>query len=59
MLAFAQHISFVVFLKVRHHSKAITSLMVDGSGSRVLSGGLDAQIKIYDLAEWTVTHSMR
>lgn len=48
-----------------NHQKTITSLAFEGMGSnggqpkRVLSGGLDMMLKIYDIESWTVGHTMR
>jgi U3 small nucleolar RNA-associated protein 15 len=42
-----------------YHQKAITSLGVDGSGSRLISGGLDGFIKFYDVSSLALTHSMQ
>ncbi|BEJ15544.1 hypothetical protein CspHIS471_0501490 [Cutaneotrichosporon sp. HIS471] len=42
-----------------NHQKTITSLAFDGSRGRVLTGGLDAMVKAYDVAEWKVVHTMR
>lgn len=42
-----------------NHQKTITSLAFDGSRGRVLTGGLDAMVKAYDVEEWKVVHTMR
>jgi U3 small nucleolar RNA-associated protein 15 len=44
---------------VSNHQKAITSLCLDSSSSRLLSGGLDQQVKVYDLQTFDVTHSFK
>ncbi|KZT62221.1 WD40 repeat-like protein [Calocera cornea HHB12733] len=42
-----------------NHQKTITSLAFNGDCSRVLSGGLDQMVKVYDVASYRVVHSMR
>ncbi|KAF8305022.1 WD40 repeat-like protein [Clavulina sp. PMI_390] len=42
-----------------NHQKAVTTLAFDGSGSRVLSGGLDHMVKVYDVSTYKVVHTMR
>ena len=42
-----------------NHQKTITSLAMDGAGSRVLSSSLDGLVKIYDVATHGVTHGLR
>ena len=42
-----------------NHQKTITSLAMDGAGSRVLSSSLDGLVKIYDVATYGVTHGLR
>mmetsp|Transcript_26592 Transcript_26592/g.52409 ORF Transcript_26592/g.52409 Transcript_26592/m.52409 type:complete len:538 (-) Transcript_26592:185-1798(-) len=40
-----------------NHQKALTSLCLDAGATRVISGSLDHQVKIYDIATFGVTHS--
>lgn len=42
-----------------NHQKTVTSIAFDGSRGRVLTGGLDAMVKVYDVEEWKVVHTMR
>jgi hypothetical protein len=42
-----------------HHQKLVTALTLDGTGSRLLTGGLDGLVKVYELATFTVTHTIR
>lgn len=42
-----------------NHQKTITSLCFDGSCRRVLSGSLDHHVKIYDVRDYGVTHSVK
>lgn len=42
-----------------NHQKTITSVTFDGSKQRVLTGGLDMMVKVYDVEEWKVVHTMR
>jgi WD40 repeat protein len=42
-----------------NHQKTITSLSLDSSGSRILSGSLDGLVKIYDVATYEVVHGMK
>lgn len=42
-----------------NHQKTITSLALDSSQSRLLSGSLDHSVKIYDLSTYKVTHSLK
>ncbi|KAJ0404315.1 hypothetical protein P43SY_003228 [Pythium insidiosum] len=41
------------------HQKTITSLGLDGTGTRLLSGSLDGHLKIYDLKTYEVTHGFK
>lgn len=41
-----------------NHTKTITSLCMDGSNTRLLSGGLDQHVKIYDTTSYNVTHTL-
>jgi U3 small nucleolar RNA-associated protein 15 len=42
-----------------NHQKEVTSLCPNADGSRVLAGGLDGHIKVYDTATWKVVHGMK
>jgi U3 small nucleolar RNA-associated protein 15 len=42
-----------------NHQKNVTCLAMDGTGSRVLSSGLDGHIKVYSLQTMQVVHGMR
>jgi len=41
-----------------NHQKTITSICFDGEHRRLLSGSLDRHVKIYDIQDYTVVHSM-
>jgi U3 small nucleolar RNA-associated protein 15 len=42
-----------------NHQKEVTALCGNVDGSRVLAGGLDGHIKIYDVATWKVVHGVK
>lgn len=42
-----------------NHQKTVSCLAVCGEGTRLMSGSLDHQVKMYDLADYTVTHSIK
>lgn len=42
-----------------NHQKTVTCAAFDGSKGRVLTGGLDMMVKVYDVEEWKVVHTMR
>jgi U3 small nucleolar RNA-associated protein 15 len=42
-----------------NHQKGITSLAFDGTASRLLTGGLDQLVKVYDVTTYRVVHTMR
>lgn len=42
-----------------NHQKSVTCLAFDGSASRLLSGGLDQMVKVYDVSTYKVVHTMR
>ena len=42
-----------------NHQKTITSLAFDSRASRVLTGGLDHMVKVYDVSTYKVVHTMR
>ena len=39
------------------HQKLVTALALDGSGDRLLSGGLDHVVNVYETVQWSVAHS--
>ncbi len=42
-----------------NHQKTITCITLDGTGSRVISAGLDGHVKIYDISTFLVTHGLK
>ncbi|KAI5124830.1 hypothetical protein M0805_005460 [Coniferiporia weirii] len=42
-----------------NHQKTITSLAFDARASRLLTGGLDHMVKVYDVSTYKVVHTMR
>lgn len=42
-----------------NHQKTITSLAFNASASRLLTGGLDQMVKVYDVSTYKVVHTMR
>jgi U3 small nucleolar RNA-associated protein 15 len=42
-----------------NHQKTITSLTFNASSSRLLTGGLDHMVKVYDVSTYKVVHTMR
>lgn len=42
-----------------NHQKTITSLAFDGEARRLLTGGLDQMVKVYDVSTYKVVHTMR
>eukprot|EP01134_Creolimax_fragrantissima_P004839 CFRG4839T1 len=42
-----------------NHQKTVTSLGFDGSSNRLLSGSLDHHVKIYDVKNYKVVHSIK
>lgn len=42
-----------------NHQKTVTCLAFDGEKRRVLTGGLDQTVKVYDVEDWKVVHTMR
>lgn len=42
-----------------NHQKSVTCLAFDSNAGRVLSGGLDHMVKVYDVNTWKVVHTMR
>ena len=43
----------------QHHLKAMTSLCLDGSGSRLLTGSLDCHVKVLDVSTYNVTYALK
>ncbi|KAL6042734.1 U3 small nucleolar RNA-associated protein 15 [Balamuthia mandrillaris] len=44
---------------VSNHQKAITTLAFNGDYTRLISGSLDQHLKIYDVADYSVVHSIK
>ncbi|KAI0938132.1 hypothetical protein AcV5_001173 [Taiwanofungus camphoratus] len=42
-----------------NHQKTVTSLAFDSRASRLLTGGLDQIVKVYDVSTYKVVHTMR
>ncbi|KZP33006.1 WD40 repeat-like protein [Athelia psychrophila] len=42
-----------------NHQKTITSLAFDANAGRLLTGGLDHMVKVYDVSTYKVVHTMR
>jgi U3 small nucleolar RNA-associated protein 15 len=42
-----------------NHQKTITSMCLDGSSSRVLTASLDRHVKIYNVSDYQVVHSVK
>jgi U3 small nucleolar RNA-associated protein 15 len=42
-----------------NHQKTVTSLAFNADASRLLTGGLDQMVKVYDTSSYKVVHSMR
>ena len=42
-----------------NHQKTVTSLAFDANASRLLTGGLDQMVKVYDVSAYKVVHTMR
>lgn len=42
-----------------NHQKTVTSLAFDSNASRLLTGGLDHMVKVYDVSSYKVMHTMR
>ncbi|KIO32832.1 hypothetical protein M407DRAFT_211574 [Tulasnella calospora MUT 4182] len=42
-----------------NHQKTITCMAFNGSASRLLTGGLDQMVKVYDVSSYRVVHTMR
>jgi U3 small nucleolar RNA-associated protein 15 len=46
-------------LEMWNHQKEVTALCTNKDGSRVLAGGLDGLVKIYDISTWKVVHGVK
>lgn len=44
---------------MQNHAKGVSTLAKTSTGGRLLSGGLDGHLKIYDTTEWKVIHSVK
>lgn len=44
---------------VSNHQKTITCMTFDGSKTRLLTGSLDHHVKVYDLTDFKVAHSVK
>ncbi|CCM01592.1 uncharacterized protein FIBRA_03652 [Fibroporia radiculosa] len=42
-----------------NHQKTITAMVFDTKASRLLTGGLDQMVKVYDVSTYKVVHTMR
>ncbi|KAA1466408.1 WD40 repeat-like protein [Dentipellis sp. KUC8613] len=42
-----------------NHQKTVTSLSLNSTSSRLLTGGLDHMVKVYDVSNYNVVHTMR
>jgi len=42
-----------------NHQKTVTSLAFNANSSRLLTGGLDHMVKVYDISNYNVVHTMR
>jgi U3 small nucleolar RNA-associated protein 15 len=42
-----------------NHQKTVTSLAFNANASRLLTGGLDHMVKVYDISNYNVVHTMR
>ena len=42
-----------------NHQKTVTAMTFDANASRLLTGGLDQMIKVYDVSTYKVVHTMR
>lgn len=42
-----------------NHQKTVTSLAFNSNASRLLTGGLDQMVKVYDVSAYKVVHTMR
>ena len=44
---------------LKNHQKTVTSLSLASNGSRVVSGGLDGHVKIFEMQGWNMVHGMK
>ncbi|KAH9977795.1 WD40-repeat-containing domain protein [Lactifluus volemus] len=44
---------------VSNHQKTVTSLAFNSNSSKLLTGGLDNMVKVYDISNYNVVHTMR
>ena len=42
-----------------NHQKTVTAISFDAHASRLLTGGLDQMVKVYDVSTYKVVHTMR
>jgi U3 small nucleolar RNA-associated protein 15 len=42
-----------------NHQKTVTALAFDGRAGRLLTGGLDQMVKVYDISTYKVVHTMK
>jgi len=42
-----------------NHQKTVTTLAFDGRAGRLLTGGLDQMVKVYDVSTYKVVHTMK
>ncbi|KAI9010407.1 WD40-repeat-containing domain protein [Phycomyces nitens] len=45
--------------EVSNHQKTITSMCFDGSASRLITGSLDQHVKVYNVQDYKVVHSVK
>ncbi|SZF06245.1 unnamed protein product [Blumeria hordei] len=44
---------------LKNHQKTVTSLCLSSKGTRLVSGGLDGHIKIYETSSWNIVHGSK
>ncbi|ORY73051.1 WD40-repeat-containing domain protein, partial [Protomyces lactucae-debilis] len=44
---------------LQNHARGVTCLATTQAGSRLLSGGVDGHLKVYDTQSWKVVHSVK
>ncbi|KAF7775960.1 hypothetical protein Agabi119p4_4353 [Agaricus bisporus var. burnettii] len=44
---------------ISNHQKTVTALTLNANASRLLTGGLDHMVKVYDVGSYEVVHTMR
>lgn len=44
---------------LQNHARGVTTLSLNGAATRLISGGLDGHLKIYDTTTWNVVHGVR